>query len=187
MWPCRCASTPVIQMNATTASLSPMAWHYLEGKYPEAIRSARRCPGRFSGLCGNPPVPRGCAGAIRAPGGSGGGTTRLHDPGAGRVHGDGSQPAALHESGGPRPSAGRYSQGRVGQRLTAVFGCTDRAPLKRNMAAVTTLPPSRSGSRTTPRDTSLVARAPDRAATSHPVRPQNLWEMAAALPCPVNA
>ena len=33
-------------MNATTASLSPMAW-YLEGKYPEAIESARRCLADF--------------------------------------------------------------------------------------------------------------------------------------------
>ncbi len=33
-------------MNATTASLSPMAW-YLEGKYPEAIEFARRCLADF--------------------------------------------------------------------------------------------------------------------------------------------
>ena len=60
--------------------------------------------------------------------------------------------------------------------MTAVFGCTDRAPLRRNLTAVTTLPPSRSGSRTTPRGKSLVVRAPDPAATSRPVLPHALRE-----------
>lgn len=52
--------------------------------------------------------------------------------------GDGSQSPALHESRGPSASAGRYSQGRL-ERITSLFGPTDREPVEWMLAIVTAL------------------------------------------------